>query len=86
MESGLINALKDTWLDAEIKICYFHWHQAMEKQKKKFINYLNDKIENQELFKSLLTLPLIPSDIVENIFNELRNNNQDINLEPLFEY
>ena len=28
----------------------------------------------------------IPSDIVENVFNELRNNNQDINLEPLFEY
>ena len=86
MESGLINALKDTWPYAEIKICYFHWHQAMEKQRKKFINYLNDKIENQELFKSLLTLPLIPSDIVENVFNELRNNNQDINLEPLFEY
>ena len=86
MDSGLINALKDTWPYAEIKICYFHCHQAMEKQKKKFINYLNDKIENQELFKSLLTLPLIPSDIVENVFNELRNNNQDIILEALFEY
>lgn len=54
------------------------------KAKKKISNILNDKIKNQEIFKSFITLPFIPSDIIENIFNELRINNQDIDLEPFF--
>ena len=56
------------------------------KAKKKISNILNDKIKNQEIFKSFITLSLILSDVIENVFNELRINNQDIDLEPLFDY
>ena len=36
MKLGLINALKDTLPYADINICYFHYHQEMEKQRKKY--------------------------------------------------
>ena len=52
------------------------------KQKKKYQNILNNSVSNQETFKCLLTLPLIPADMVD----EIRNNNQNLELDELFEY
>ena len=55
------------------------------KTKKKNLDLLEDNISNKESFKSLISLPLIPIDMVEPVFNQLRINNQDKNLEGLFE-
>ena len=55
------------------------------KTKKKNLDLLEDNISNKERFKSLISLPLIPIDMVEPVFNQLRINNQDRNLEGLFE-
>ena len=85
METPLINSLNIIWPYSDIKICYFHWNQSMEKQRKKYSDLLEDNINNKEIFKSLITLPLIPIDMVEPVFNQLRINNQDRNLEGLFE-
>ena len=86
METALINSLNIIWPFSYIKICYFHWNQSMEKQRKKFLDLLEDNISNKESFKSLITLPLIPIDMVVPVFNQLRINNQDTKLEGLFEY
>ena len=56
----------------------------MEKQRKKYKNLLEINLTNQETFKSLITLPLISSDMVGCVFNYLRDNNQDFELEELF--
>ena len=61
----------------------------MEKQRKKYKNLLEDNLTNQETFKSLITLPLIPLDIVEYVYNYQRNknhNNQEFELKELSEY
>ena len=84
MESALINAAKFIQPFDKIKICFFHWHQGMEKQRKKYKNLLEINLTNQETFKSLITLPLISSDMVGCVFNYLRDNNQDFELEELF--
>ena len=34
METALINSLNKIWPYLDIKICYFHWNQFMEKQRK----------------------------------------------------
>ena len=69
MKSALINGIKFIWPYCIIKICFFHWNQSMEKQRKKYKHLLDDNISNQESFKSLFTLPLIKLDMVELIFN-----------------
>ena len=83
MEISLINAIQFIWTYANVKICYFHWNQAMEK---KYKDILENDISNQEAFKYLLTLPLIPEDVVESVFNELKLNNQCLELKDLFDY
>ena len=86
MELSLINSIKYMWPYSKIKICYFHWKQAMENQRKKYKDILKNSLANQETFKCLLTLPLIPTDMVELIFKEIRNNNHDFELNELFDY
>ena len=70
METSLINSLNKIWPYSDIKICYFHLNQSMEKQRKKSSDLLEYNITNKEIFKCLITLPLIPIDMVE---NQLRN-------------
>ena len=53
---------------------------------KKYKDILENDISNQEAFKCLLTLPLIPEDVVEPVFNELKLNNQCLELKDLFDY
>ena len=55
-------------------------------EKKKYKDILENNISNQEAFKYLLTLPLIPEDVVESVFNELKLNNQCLELKDLFDY
>ena len=43
----------------------------MEKNRKKYKDILENNVSNSEAFKCLLTLPLIPQDVVESVFNEL---------------
>ena len=47
----------------------------MENKRKKYQVILKNSVSNQEAFKCLLTLPLIPADMVELIFNTIWNNN-----------
>ena len=56
------------------------------KTKKKNLDLLEDNISNKESFKSLISLPFIPIDMVEPVFNQLRISNQDKILEGLFVY
>lgn len=65
MELSLINSIKYIWPYSQIKICYFHWKQAMESKRKKYKDILKNSLPNQETFKCLLTLPLIPTDMVD---------------------
>ena len=58
----------------------------MENKRKKYQVILKNSVSNQEAFKCLLTLPLIPADMVELMFNEIRNNNQNLELDELCEY
>ena len=58
----------------------------MENQRKKYKDILKNSLSNQETFKYLITLPLIPTDMVELIFKEIRNNNHDFELNELFDY
>jgi len=55
----------------------------MEKNRKK---YKNINASNNETFKYLLTLLLIPEDVAESIFNELKSNNLCLELKELFDY
>ena len=86
MEIALINAIQFTWPYSNVKICYIHWNQAMEKNRKKYKDILENNVSNNEAFKYLLTLPLIPEDVVESVFNELKLNNQCLELKDLFDY
>ena len=86
MEIALINANQFIWLYSNVKICYFHWNQAMEKNRKKYKDILENNVSNNEAFKCLLTLPLIPEDVVESVFNELKSNNLCLELKELFDY
>ena len=44
METSLINSLNKIWPYSEIKICYFHLNQSMEKQRKKSSDLLEYNI------------------------------------------
>ena len=57
----------------------------MEKNRKKYKG-LENNVSNNEAFKCLLTLPLIPEDVVESVFNELKSNNLCLELKELFDY
>ena len=58
----------------------------MENKRKKYKDILKNSVSNQETFKCLLTLPLITTDMVELIFKEIKNNNQNFELNELFDY
>ena len=86
MEIVLINAIQFIWPYSNVKICYFHWNQAMEKNRKKYKDIFENNVSNNEAFKCLLTLPLIQEDVVESVFNELKSNNLCLELKELFDY
>ena len=85
MELALINAIEYMWSSAKVKIYNLYWKQAMENKRKKYQDILNKSVSNQEIFKCLLMLPLIPADMLKLLFNEIRNNNQNLELDELFE-
>ena len=82
MEISLINAIQFIWPYANVKICIFPLESS---NGKKYKDILENDISNQEAFKCLLTLPLIPEDVVESVFNELKLNNQCLELKDLFD-
>ena len=84
MEIALINAIQFIWSYSNVKICYFHQNQSMEKNRRKYKDILEKNISNIEGFKCLLTPPLILEDVVESVFNELKSNNLCLELKELF--
>ena len=85
-ELALSNAIINVWNSSEIKYCYFHYQQLIERKRKKFIDLFNNEIEIKELFKRIKTLPLIKPIYVKDVFDLIKSNNRFEELEEFLVY
>ena len=70
----------------QCKNLLFPFESSNGKKQKENKDILENNVSNNEAFKYLLTLPLIPENVVESIFNELKSNNLCLELKELFDY
>ena len=68
-ELELSNAMTRVWNSSEIKYCYFHNQQLIERKRKKYIDLFNNEIEIKEFFKRIKALPLIKPIYVKDVFD-----------------
>ena len=75
-ETAMINSIKDTFIDARIVGCYFHFLQALIRKAKQ-LGYGKSKFK-----KELSLLPFKYKNNIEeikNIINNIKNNHKDFN-------
>ena len=52
-EIGLSNAIIRVWNESQIKYCFFHFQQIIERKRKKYLDLYNDNIDVKEIFNKL---------------------------------
>lgn len=69
------------FLQINIKFCYSHFHQLMEKKRKSFLQEYTDKQEVRGPFKSVITFPVIDRGFINDVFEKIKKDAQDLPIE-----
>lgn len=92
-ESGLRKALRNAYEGVQLIGCWFHYCQAVRRkcrQTKGFFRSLLGHKNGYEIYKMLLTLPLLPQDKIPEGFvfirKKVKNSKLSALLEPIFTY
>ena len=83
-EIGLSNAIIRVWNESQIKYCFFHFQQIIERKRKKYLDLYNDNIDVKEIFKRIRTLPLIKPEYVIDVFSFIKSKNKYKDLDSFF--
>lgn len=92
-EDGMRSAIRKYWSsNVTIRGCFFHFCQAILRRCRKLgmVRFLKNSENGRRIQKSLMSLPLLPADSIqegyESIKHFTRENNLWSNFSPLFAY
>ena len=71
-EEGLYQAALNIFPKINIKFCYCHFQQLMEKRRKNFLSEYTNYQKVRELFKRVITLPFIDTMFIKDVFNKIK--------------
>ena len=77
-EEGLYQAALNVFPRINIKFCYWHFQQLMEKRRKNFLAKYKNYQEVRELFKRIITLPFIDTMFIKDVFNKIKRDTEDL--------
>lgn len=81
-EKAMRNALKKCYPESKHYACWFHFCQAVKRHASQIAGFAVEIRKNataREIYCRFLCLPLLPADVIENAFNELRLEAQNYN-------
>lgn len=77
-EEGLYQAALIVFPRINIKFCYWHFQQFMEKRRKKFLAEYTNYQEVRELFKRVITLLFIDTKYIKDVFNKIKREIENL--------
>lgn len=72
-ELGLKNALLETYPDAKLRGCWFHFAQALVRQLHKMPSKIRYRPDIKDQIRKLIALPLLPDDKIKEAYHLIKN-------------